>query len=679
MGAFKALLSPLKIGNLELINRVFSSGHAPGYAQDGKPGERYQAYYEEKAKGGLGLAIFGGSSNVSRDSGSVYGQIFVGSDDIIAPFRQFSERMHRYDTKLMCQITHMGRRTSWASGDWLPTMAPSAIRDPAHHSVPYEMSSRDIRRVVQSFADAAYRCREGGLDGCELLATTHLLGQFISPLSNRRSDDYGGKLENRTRVLFEVIDAIRDLVGADFIVGVRFAADESNEGGFSPEEGIEIARLIGAHAGADFIDVNGTYGGTTHGLAENYPGMAFPAAPYVELARRVREASNLPVMQAARLNDAATANWAVENNYVDVAGLTRPLMADPHLVRKLQKGEEDRIRPCVGANFCIDRTYAGQEALCIHNVSTSRENQLPHEIVKAAERKKVVVIGGGPAGLEAARVAALRGHAVTLFEAGQQLGGQTLLAAKAGWRREIGAVGSWLASEIVKLGVEIHTSSYIEGPEILSETPDYVVVATGGVPSYDLPEGGDDIAVSTWDLLAGMVQPAADVLIYDESGGHAGLSVADWLAGQGSKVEMVTPDRAVGRSIGGMNYSIYLRNLYRKETVFTPDARLLGLRRKGNQVVATFENSYARERFERHIAQIVVEQNTVPADEPFQALIATSRNLGEVDLDALLSGRPQSEAANPSGTYMLFRTGDAVAARDIHAAILDSNRLCRTF
>ena len=678
MSAYPALLSPLKLGSIELRNRVFSSGHAPGYADKGLPGDRYQAYYEEKARGGIGLAIFGGSSNIARESGSVYGQIYVGSDAVIPSFRDFAKRIHRHDTRLMCQISHMGRRTTWSSGDWLPTIAPSVIRDPAHHSVPREMNDGDIRTLIANFADAAWRCKEGGLDGCEVLATTHLLGQFLSPLSNRRTDAYGGSLENRARLAMDVLEAVRDRVGPDFVVGLRYAADESNEGGFGADEGIEFARLLGKQAAADFLDVNGAYGGTTHGMAENFPGMAFGAAPYVKLAGKVREASNLPVMQAARLSDPSTANWAVENGYLDVAGMTRPLMADPHLVTKLEQGDEPRIRPCVGASYCIDRTYVGQDALCLHNVSTGRERELPHEIAPGETRKRIVVIGGGPAGMEAARVSALRGHEVTLFEAAPQLGGQTILASKAGWRREMAAIGGWLSAEIELLGVDIRTNAYVEGPEVLELNPDVVVVATGGMPAFDLPEGGEDLATSSWDLLGGTTRPEGDVLVYDEGGSHAGASVADWLASNGAQVEVATPDRMVGRGIGGINYPIYLRNLHRNNARLSPDLRLLGLRRDGNQIVASFQNVYSRERCERRHTQVVVEQLTEPADEPFHALIDQSRNKGALDIETLVAGQPQTLGADEDG-YQLFRIGDAVSARDIHAAMLDANRLCRTF
>jgi 2,4-dienoyl-CoA reductase-like NADH-dependent reductase (Old Yellow Enzyme family) len=678
VSAYRNLLSPLTIRGRTFRNRVLSTAHAPGYAESGRPGERYQAYHEEKAKGGIGLTMFGGSSNISRDSGSIYGQIYVGDDSIIPVFRRFADRIHRHGAGLMCQITHMGRRTGWAAGDWLPTVGPSVVRDPAHHSVPRELSTRDITRIVKAFADAAWRCREGGLDGCELLATTHLLGQFLSPLSNFRTDCYGGGLENRARFLFEVMDAVRHRVGDGFVVGVRFAADESNEEGMPAEEGVKLARLIGAHGSMDFINVNGAYGGSLHGLAETFPGMAFKAAPYVELARRVREASGLAVFQAARLSDPATADWAIGEGHVDMAGLTRPHMADPHIVAKLTKGDEARIRPCVGAGYCIDRIYAGGDTLCVHNVSTGRESWLPHEISPAEIAKRVVVIGGGPAGMEAARVAALRGHQVTLHEAGTRTGGQVLLAARAGWRKDMIGIADWLAAELEALGVQVCLNSYIEGSEVLADAPDIVIVATGGVPDASLHDGGGDLAVSTWDLLSGAVSPGEDVLLYDESGGHGAISTAGWLAQCGASVEMVTPDLQAGRNIGGQNIPVYLRNLYAAGATLTPNHRLKGIRREGNSLVATLWNDFLRVMIERRVDQVVIDTCTIPADGPFRELASGASNFGETDIDALVALKPQPGGANPDGTYLLFRIGDAVAQRDIHAAMLDANRLTRT-
>lgn len=677
MRQFNSLLSPFSLRRITFRNRLLSTAHAPGYAVNGKPGERYQAYHEEKAKGGIGLTIFGGSSNISRESGSIYGQIYVGSDEIIPVFREFAKRIHKHDTRLMCQITHMGRRTSWAGGEWLPTVGPSAIRDPAHHSVPCEMSPRDIARTVEAFASAAWRCREGGLDGCEVLATTHLLGQFISPLSNIRKDNYGGSLENRSRFLLEVLEAVRQRVGDEFIVGTRIVADESNEGGMSAAEGLELARLVGKLGAVDFINVNGAYGGTLHGLAETFPGMAFKSAPFIAFARAMRQASGVPVFQAARLSDPATADWAIREGYLDMAGLTRPHIADPHIGRKLERGEESRIRPCVGAGYCLDRIYGGRETFCTHNVSTGRELTLPHSIAKADVSKSVVIIGGGPAGMEAARVSALRGHRVRLFEAGQKLGGQILLAARAGWRKDMISIAEWLAQEIAHLGVDVQMSTFIDGPEVLDQKPDVVIVATGGVPDTRLAEGDADTVTTTWQLLSGDVQAAKEVLIYDETGSHGALSTADWLAGTGVHVDLLTPDQHVGRDIGGQNLPVYLRNLYRHGATFTPNHRLLSIRQEGNALKAVFWNEFSRTRIERKAVQIVVDRGTLPADAPYKAMKPMSKNLGETDIEALAQLLPQSATANPSGKFSLFRVGDAVASRDIHAAMLDANRLCR--
>jgi 2,4-dienoyl-CoA reductase-like NADH-dependent reductase (Old Yellow Enzyme family) len=675
--AYKALMSPLRIRHLTLRNRVMSTAHAPGYTDGGVPNERYQAYHEEKAKGGLALTMFGGSSNVARDAGSIYGQIYVGSDNIIPHFRDFARRIHRHGAALMCQISHMGRRTSWDAGDWFATIGPSVVRDPAHHSVPREMSARDIARIVKAFGRAALRCKEGELDGCELLATTHLLGQFLSPLSNKRRDAYGGSLENRARFLLEVIDEVRAKVGEDFVVGVRYAADEANEGGLPVEEGLEVARLVAATGVVDFINVNGRYAGTAVGMAETYPGMAFPSAPYLALAKKVREMSGLPVFQAARIADLATAEYAISEGFLDMVGMTRPHIADPHIVAKMLRGEEERIRPCVGAGYCIDRAYHGRDALCLFNAATSRERAMPHVIARAPIAKRVVVVGAGPGGLEAARVCGERGHNVVLFEAAERLGGQLNLAARATWRRDMSAIVEWFASELRHLGVNVRLGTYATAEEVLAERPDIVVVATGGVPLIDLPEGGEELATSSWDVLGGQAAVLDHVLVYDETGSHSGVSTAEFVVQAAREVELVTPDREVGRGIGGLNYPIHLRELYKAKIRLTPDRRLLGLKRAGNRLVAKLVNAYSKEIEEREVEQVVTDCGTLPADDVFHALVSRSRNLGEFDIDAFAEGTLRCEDANPAGEFLLLRVGDAVASRNVHAAIFDALRMCK--
>ena len=287
------------------------------------------------------------------------------------------------------------------------------------------------------------------------------------------------------------------------------------------------------------------------------------------------------------------------------------------------------------------------------------------------------VIGGGPAGLEAARVAALRGHRVTLYEAGNRLGGQILLAARAGWRKDMISIADWLAAEVETLGVALRLNCFVEGPETLEDDPDIVITATGGLPDLELPEGGGDLALSTWDILEGGKRPSGDMMIYDETGGHGALSTASLLAEQAGTLELVTPDLELGRDVGGQNLPIYLRDLYRAGAILTPNRRLLGLRQEGNRLIARLWNEYARAIETREADHVVIDRGTAPADAPFTALVDGSRNLGETDTDALLAGRAQPGAANPEGRYLLFKIGDAVASRDLHAALLDANRLAR--
>ncbi|MCE8548021.1 NAD(P)-binding protein, partial [Ruegeria pomeroyi] len=397
-------------------------------------GERYQRYHEEKAKGGLAMTMFGGASSVSQDSPASFGQLNLSDDRIVGPLHAFAKRIHAYDVPLMCQISHAGRRTHPASGNWLPTVAPSAIREPAHGAMPKVLEPSDIRRIVADYAAAAKRCAEGGLDGVELLVSGHLIGQFWSPLSNKRTDDYGGSMENRLRFGMEVLEAIRDTTPEKFIVSLRFTANEFIEGGITEEDGIAIALAHAKPGLVDCMNISGGANWTKAGVAETVPSMAFPSGRFVELAGKVRRATGLPVLHAAGVADLATANFAVGEGHVDLIGMTRAQIADPHMVRKHLAGEDESIRPCVGAGYCIDRIYRGGDALCLHNAVTSRENVLAHQVLKTKVRRKVVIVGAGPAGLEAARLCAERGHDVTVLEAQSDPGGQVVYSAQIPWR-----------------------------------------------------------------------------------------------------------------------------------------------------------------------------------------------------------------------------------------------------
>jgi 2,4-dienoyl-CoA reductase-like NADH-dependent reductase (Old Yellow Enzyme family) len=669
----RPLFQPLTLRGRVLKNRIVSTAHAPGYAEGGMPGPRYQAYHEEKAKGGLALTMFGGSSIVSGDVTSIYGQIDVSRDEVIPHFRAFADRIHAHGAALMCQISHMGRRTAWDAGDWIAPIAPSAIRDPAHHAMPRAMEEEDIARVIADYAAAARRCAEGGLDGCEVFVTSHLPGQFLSPAANARDDIWGGPLENRMRFLMAVLRGVRASVPEDFIVSLRMSPDESSEGGPDAADCLTVARKARDEGLIDMINLIGPGGATNASIAQVIPGMALPLAPWVAMAREFRAAIGLPVLHATRITDPGTAAHAVESGAVDLVGLTRGHIADPHLVRKILAGQEERIRPCVGAAYCIDRVYAGKDAVCLHNPATGRETWLPQEIAPAAAVLTTVVVGGGPAGLEAARVLALRGHRVVLFEAAARLGGQVLLAQKAAWRRDLAGVTDWLAAEVARLGVDLRTDTYAEAEDVLALSPDVVIDATGGVPkALAVPRG--ELAVTTWDVLSAPPEAGRRVLIHDSAGGHEAVSVAEHLARRGCAVELTTPDRLIGRDLGGSSYPVYLGNLARAGVRLTPDNGVGAIARAGNALAVTLVHEYGGPDQVREVDMVVAACGTEPVPGLFAALKPRAVNRGVTDLQALLSGCAQPLAGQG---LRLYRVGDAAAGRDIHAALLDSLRICK--
>jgi 2,4-dienoyl-CoA reductase-like NADH-dependent reductase (Old Yellow Enzyme family)/thioredoxin reductase len=671
------LLQPLRIKHLVLRNRVMSTSHASTLDVGGMPLERYQAYHEAKALGGIALTMFGGSSMVAPDSSWGGGQINVSTDEIIPHLQQFSRRIHDAGAAIMCQISHLGRRATSAGTHWLPTLGPSAVRERRHRDVPREMDRGDIDRIVAQYADAALRCKEGGLDGVETVTGGHLIGQFLSPRTNRRTDGFGGSTANRARFGIMVHEAIRRRVGDDFLVGIRFVVDEDvgfagEDDGIDFAECVRLARLMEAEGHLDFF--NAIFGrmDTDLALAEhNMPGMSQPLTPFLATVGAFKRETRLPVFHAARIPDVASARHAIAEGLLDMVAMTRAHMADPQIVNKLMRGEEERIRPCVGASYCMYK-----KTNCIHNPATGRELTM-HQVIPraAAPGRRVVVVGGGPAGLEAARVAAERGHRVTLFEAAPRLGGQLLLATRASWRRDLIAIVDWRVSELAKLGVAVHTDRWASEDDVRAEQPDAVIVATGGQPDTSWLEGGA-LCSTTWEVLEHPQAAKDDVLIFDGMGRHQAVSCALHLAEHGRAVQFVTLDDMVGAEMEYNARVVYRKRFAQRGVRVTTDHTLLRVERAGNRLEATFRHELTGETMALTAAQVVVENGTVPVDEVFAGLREAACNGGVTDTDRLLAGVAQRDAVPSDGAFELHRIGDAVASRGVHAAIYDAQRLC---
>ncbi len=548
MSHYEHLFSPLEVGPLTLKNRIVRSAHGTMLA-----GEKLIAYHEARAAGGVALSTLE-ATGVHRGAPSLTP---LYSDACIPFYRELMARMRPYGMAMFQQIYHPGSATRPKKA--ATQISASAIPNPMVGGIPFEMTTSQIAEIVEAFGDAAWRCREGGLDGIDLHASSgYLIEQFLSPANNVRTDEYGGSLENRMRFLMEIIEVIRDRVGDEYCVGIRLPNEEYIPGGLTPEEVAEIAQLVEPHV--DYVSLHmGSYWRFYKLLAP----MDEPLGNEMPANARITTHLTKPTMVVGRIMTLDDAERIVADGAADMVSMVRALIADPELVNKSQRGEAHLVRPCIGSNIgCVGQLMSTGVLSCVVNVAAAQEATVTAEPVgRAATRKRVLVVGGGPAGLEAARTAALRGHEVHLHEATRRLGGQVAIAATAPHRSDIGAITEWLASEVERLGVTVRLNSMVDPDVVADLAPDEIVVATGTAPRRDgfqlstpvTPVPGHDLphVFTSWDVFgfggrAALVGPA---LVYDDTGTFEAISVADALLEAGLEVTMVGRLDAIGATL----------------------------------------------------------------------------------------------------------------------------------
>lgn len=586
---FPNLFSPLKIGPKTMPNRLCMTSHHIMMSKDGEPLEEAAKYYEVRAAGGVGLIVAGPYD--THDSMYEPGTCHLWDEKTLPGFKRIADAVHKHDSVLVGQIWHTGRQ-AYGKGSkeapWAPSAIPLLIGAGKQkvYATPREMTVDDIKAVVEGFALGAARLEKAGFDGCEIHASHgYLLAQFLSLYSNQRQDDYGGPLENRMRMMLEVIDAVKASVSDKFVVGLRLVGDEYVDQGITLDDTLVIAPALEATGKLDYMNISvGNY--STIGAI--MPGMYYPPGCFVHVAAAVKDVVELPLGCVARINDPVQAEDILANHQADIIGMARALICDPELPKKAQEGRVDEIRRCLACNEgCISALMLGRRIGCAFNPETGKESEL--KIEPASSRKKVMVIGGGPAGLEAARVAAIRGHEVSLAEKSDSIGGQMLLASKAPDRSDFDEVPRFYQHEMERLNVDVKTGTEVSVEDIKSSKPDAVIVATGSnlpAPAYE--GSGNGNLVNVRELLGDSVSlDGINKAVVVIDGFHnQGLSAADFLADREISVTCIV-NGITGMDMGGADFNnmeMLIPRLQKKDVRIVPGHKVIEI--SGSKVVA---------------------------------------------------------------------------------------------
>ncbi len=615
----KYLFSPLKVGSITIRNRIVWSAHGTNYfPMEGAPNERVMHYMAARAKGGAGLIVT--AQNAVWPLTTARGYAATHDDNTLPAYKMISQAIHEHGAKTVAQLVHYGQLTGFleAGGAGLSPSGMGGVAgllpNPLGNDAPHAMDIDEIKQFINSYADTAYKMREAGYDGVEVCSDVGagmLLLAFLNPLSNKRNDEYGGSLENRFRLHLEVIEAVRKAAGPDFVIGVRLSGDMLMDGGTTLDDTKILAAKLEQEGKVDYLSIS-------DGFAGHIPPMHFPLGCFVYLAAGVKEAVNLPVVCHGRINDPVQAETILADNQADLIGMARALICDPEWPNKARTGRLDEIRKCIACMQACDMNLLRKLPIsCTLNPEAGREQEMA-TLVPAAVKKKVMVIGGGAAGLEAARVAASRGHQVTLFEKENELGGQLNIAARIPRREDFAEAVRYYNYQMKLLGIEIVTGTTVTAEMVIENNPDAVVLATGSRPAKPPVPGGDGANVF-WirDVLQETVAVGENVVVIAVEQHDQALGVANFLAQKGKKVELITHCFYAGSLLESGTLAFMYGQLLSNGGTVTPLTRVKKIE---ENAVVTFNVLTGAERRIENVDSVVVAANGTADDALYKAL-----------------------------------------------------------